>query len=186
MTDNDAPHPPPSELAVALIDMTHRGALIQAACLAAELNLADHLASGPLQAAELAQITGSHAPALARLMRALVSLGLCSEDGKGAFALTPMGALLRSDTPDLLRAWMLWYGGYVWPVWGHLRHSIKTGESARGLATGVEGFASFARNPEAAALFNGAMGELTQLIAREVLRVYDFAGVKRIVDVGGG
>jgi hypothetical protein len=81
---------------------------------------------------------------------------------------------------------MLWYGGYVWPVWGHLRHSIKTGESARGLATGIEGFASFARNPAAAALFNGAMGELTRLIAREVLRVYDFAGVKRIIDVGGG
>ena len=166
--------------------MTHRGALIQAACLAAELNLADHLKTGPLQTEELARLSGSHPPSLARLLRALVSLGLCTENSAGAFALTAMGELLRSDTPDFaarLDAVVRWL---CRPVWGHLRHSIKTGESARGLATGVEGFSSFARNPQAAALFNGAMDELTRLIAREVLRVYDFTHIRRIIDVGGG
>ena len=37
-----------------------------------------------------------------------------------------------------------------------------------------------------AAVFNGAMVELTRLIAGEVARGYDFAGMRRIVDVGGG
>jgi hypothetical protein len=119
-------------------------------------------------------------------MRALVSLGLCRETEDKAFALTPMGELMRSGTPDSLHSWMLWYGRFVWPVWGHLGHSIKTGESARALVTGVEGFGSLARNRDVAALFNGAMDDLTRLIAREVLRVYDFSGIKRIVDVGGG
>ncbi len=63
MTQNDNT-PATQTLAAALIDMTHRGALIQAACLAAELGLADHLADGPKQAADLARMTGSHPPSL--------------------------------------------------------------------------------------------------------------------------
>ena len=174
------------QLAAQLIHMTHNGALIQAACLAAELNIADHLHAGATRAEELARITQSHPPSLLRLMRALVSLGLCTEGKDGAFALTPMGQLLRPDVPNSLRSWMLWYGGFVWPVWAHLRHSIRTGESARGLATGVYGFSSFGGNLPAAALFNGAMDELSRLILREVIRVYDFSAARHIVDVGGG
>jgi hypothetical protein len=37
----------------------------------AVLSLADHLASGPRTAADLAEATGAHAPSLARLLRAL-------------------------------------------------------------------------------------------------------------------
>ncbi|HVG51908.1 MAG TPA: methyltransferase, partial [Xanthobacteraceae bacterium] len=186
MTHNsDGPGADQLQLAAQLVHMTHSGALIQAACLAAELNIADLLADGPKRADALAQATQSHPPSLWRLMRALVSLGLCTESD-GAFALTPMGELLRSGSPNSLRAWMLWYGGFVWPVWAHLRHSIKSGESARGLATGVHGFSSFSGNLAAAALFNGAMDELARLILREVIRVYDFSAARCIVDVGGG
>jgi DNA-binding IclR family transcriptional regulator len=47
---------------------------------AAKLGLADHLANGPKSAEALAGPTGSHAPSLYRLMRALASLGILTED----------------------------------------------------------------------------------------------------------
>jgi hypothetical protein len=44
--------------------------------VAAKLSLADHLAEGPKAADELAGPTGTHAPSLYRLMRALANLGI--------------------------------------------------------------------------------------------------------------
>jgi hypothetical protein len=46
------------------------------------LDLADHLAAGPRSVADLAVATGTHAPSLARLLRALAALGLCAYDGR--------------------------------------------------------------------------------------------------------
>jgi SAM-dependent methyltransferase len=64
---------------------------------------------------------------------------------------------------------------------------VKTGDSARKLTTGTDGFVGlFQRDPAAAALFNGTMVQFMRLIAAGVVRTYDFAGVRRIVDVGGG
>ncbi len=173
--------------APALITLIQRGAMAQMACVAAELRIADLLAGGPKHASELAQATKSHAPSLHRLLRALASLELCSERADGSFALSPMGSLLRSDVSNSLRAWALWFGRHHWPVWGNLLHSVKTGESARKLVTGTDGFVGLLeRDAETAALFNDTMLQLTRLAASEVARIYDFAGLRRIVDVGGG
>jgi hypothetical protein len=54
------------------------------------------------------------------------------------------------------------------------------------LTTGSEGFDRFEANPEAAALFNRAMVELTRLDAADIVRACDFSASERIVDVGGG
>jgi Dimerisation domain len=48
--------------------------------IAAKLGLADYLAEGPKTADALAGPTGTHAPSLYRLMRALASLGILTED----------------------------------------------------------------------------------------------------------
>jgi SAM-dependent methyltransferase len=169
-----------------LVALINSGSMAKAVCVAAELKIADHLADGPKHADELAQATGSHAPSLHRLLRALASLDLCSEREDGSFELSAMGDLLRSDAPTSLRNWTLWYGAYIGPVWENLRYSVKSGESARKLITGANDFSHLDRDAEAAAVFNGAMAEFTSLVADEVVQVYDFAGVRRIVDVGGG
>lgn len=160
--------------------------MAKAVCVAAELQIADHLAAGPRGPDDLAQATGSHAPSLHRLLRALVSLDICSERDDGLFELSAMGEPLRSDAPNSLRSWALWYGAYMSPLWDNLRHSVKSGESARKLITGSDDFSHLESDAGAAAIFNRAMAEFTTLIASEVVRVYDFAGMRRIVDVGGG
>src|SRR5262245_15045640 len=71
---------------------------------AAKLGRADLLHAGPRNANELAASTGMHAPSLYRLLRALASLGLFTEDDQGCFTLMPMGDCLRSDVPGSMRA----------------------------------------------------------------------------------
>lgn len=179
-------HRRPLARAEKLLDMLHGSWMSQAVCVAAELGVADLLARGPQTPDRLARKTGCHAPSLARLMRALASLGLCVERAGGSYALTPTGALLRSGTAGSLRAWALWWGRQLWPLWGHLGHSIRTGQSARVRVTGQRGFDPLERDPALAALFNQAMAELTRHGARAVARAYDFSRLRRIVDVGGG
>src|SRR6266404_2952374 len=179
----DQMSPAPTEV---IVDLIHRGAMAQVAYVAAELCIADHLASAPMRVCELAQATGAHTQSLHRLVRALVTLGLCIERNDGSFALSQAGSLLRADAGDSLRSWLLWFGRYQWAVWGDLLHTVRTGEGARKRATGSDGFGLFDRDPDAAPVFNMAMVQLTRIIANEVVRAYDFGRVRKIVDVGGG
>src|SRR3954462_14953656 len=76
--------------------------------VAAKLNLADLLADGPKNAAALAETTASHPPSMYRLLRTLTHLGLLTENASAhTFALTPLGAALRSDAPGAPRASVL-------------------------------------------------------------------------------
>lgn len=77
-----------------LIEMISASWMSQAICAAAELRLADHLASGAQDIDQLAQRTQSHPASLRRLLRALASLELCAEGEGGLFELTAAGALL--------------------------------------------------------------------------------------------
>jgi len=160
--------------------------MAQAAYVAAELRLADLLARGPLTGEQLAALTGANPSALGRLLRALTTINLCRQCADGSFEVTPTGALLAADAPQSLRAWTIWWGKHLWPVWGQLLYSVRTGHSARKWLLGTDGFEHLQIDPEAAAIFNRAAGELTRLAAERIVGAYDFSGLARIVDVGGG
>ena len=172
--------------ATALISLINSVWMSRAVFVAAELQIADLLAGGPKSADELARATDCHSPSLHRFMRALVSLTLCSERDDGSFELAPLGGCLRADAPDSVRSLALWSGRYLWPLWGSLLQSVKTGRSARSLVAGIDGFDDLEQDEEAATVFNRAMLELTRLVARQVTHAYDFAEMRRIVDIGGG
>jgi orsellinic acid C2-O-methyltransferase len=174
----------PESLALRLLAMVNSNWITQAFYVAAELGLPDLLASGPQSSASLAQATGAHAPSLHRLLRALVTIEIVWEREDGDFALLPMGALLRSDAATSLRSWAILVGRTQWQAWGHLLDSVKTGESARKLLADTEGSRHLAQHP--ATVFNQAMVELNRLIAPAVVQAYDFTGLRRIIDVGGG
>jgi ubiquinone/menaquinone biosynthesis C-methylase UbiE len=158
----------------------------QATYVAARLGIADLLADAPQGAPELAAATGAHAPALHRLLRALATIELVREREDRSFELTSTGDLLRQGTPDSLRSWVLHWGGTSWPVWGHLLHSVTTGESARSVVSGTAGFDHLAGDSEAADTFHRAMVELTRLVVEEFVQAVDWSGTRKIVDVGGG
>ena len=153
---------------------------------AAALGVADVLADGPKPSPAIARAVGADADALHRLMRALVALELCTADDDGAFALTPLGACLRSDTSDSMRSWALLLGSERhWHSWGRLVECIKTGRSVPEL-DGRDTWVEPSGDPTASDTFNQSMVQLTRHIAGAVAVSYDFSAFRRIVDVGGG
>ncbi len=174
-----------TQLAGQLLRLINGSWISQACYVMARLGIADRLGSGAQSAEDLAAATGAHAPSLRRLLNALCSVELCAQRPDGTFELTAVGSLLRSDHPSSVSAWALHWGGNSWAAWGNLLHCIRTGQGTRELLVGTEGFKHLDRNPEAAAIFNLAMVQLTRLAALEVVKAYDFSG-KKVMDVGGG
>src|SRR5215475_12068528 len=154
---------------------------------AAALGIPDLIAGGPRRSDELAQACGAHPGALYRLMRALVTLELCTQTEDGAFALTPLGDFLRTDSPYSARSWALLMGGrYVWHGWECLVDCVRTGQPAPKLLGEKETFEAMAADPQGAAIFYQAMVEMTRQSAGALIEAYDFSGIHRLVDVGGG
>lgn len=153
---------------------------------AAELGITDQLGDRPRGAEELAERLRVNAQALYRLLRTLVSIGLLADAGDGLFTLTPVGACLRSDAPDGMRAWALCEGAeYYQGAWMNLLHAVQTGETAFEYTHGMTFYQYLARHPETGHGFSQAMLDYARLIAAAVVAGYDFAGVRRVVDIGG-
>src|SRR5215218_9061814 len=75
----------------------------QAIHAVATLGVADLLLDGPQESDALAATTGVHPEAFARVLRFLAGVGLFREVTPRRFALTPLGAGLRSDLPGSVR-----------------------------------------------------------------------------------
>lgn len=169
-----------------LLSMVYGFRTTQMLYVAVKLGIPDLLAGGPRTSEELARAAGAHPASLHRLLRGLVTLDVVREREDNSFELLPIGELLSSNSPTSMRAWTLYNGLNLYNVWGHLLESIQTGESARTRIFGTKGFEHLEQDPELAAVFNQSMVEITRLVCSAVVRAYDFAGVKRVVDVGGG
>jgi SAM-dependent methyltransferase len=152
---------------------------------AAQLSITDHLGERPQGAEELAARLHLNPQALSRLLRTLVSLGLLADAGDGLFTLTPVGACLRRDAPDGMRAWALCEGAeYYQGAWMNLPHAVETGETAFEHTHGETFYQYLARHPETGHDFSQAMLDYARLIATAVVAGYDFARVRRVVDIG--
>lgn len=154
--------------------------------VAAKLGIADLLAEGARGHDELARATSTHPDSLRRVLRLLAGAGVFTEEEDGKFALTPIGACLRSGVPGSMRAATLLFGGITQHAWGDLLHSVETGEPAFRRVFGMDSFAYIAEHPDEAANFDAAMAGFTKRIATAVAEAYDFSPFHRIVDIGGG
>ena len=155
--------------------------------VAAKLGIADLVKNESRTEAELAAATGTDAPSLFRVMRALASVGVFSRDAEGRFAITSLSETLRSDIRGSLRAFaMTELGEEHYPAWGDLLHSVRTGEIAFNHAFGMPVWEFFAKNPDNARIFNDAMSGMTAQANEAILSHYDFAGINTLIDIGGG
>jgi len=74
---------------------------------------------------------GADTAALHRLLYALASIGLVTTSASDQFALTPVGACLRSDAAHGLRSWALMESAeYYQTAWDHLLTSVRSGAPA--------------------------------------------------------
>jgi hypothetical protein len=161
----------------------------RALAVAAELELADLLAAGPLHIDAIASRTKTHAPSLFRLLRALESLGIFSQIAPMVFANTPASECLRQNVPNTQWAWVraqLSVGGGVYEGWSGLGGSIKTGDTAFDQILGCSFWEYYRRNPEAGTIFSEAMRLIGKHNSPEVARAYDWSRFPVIADIGGG
>ncbi|HEX3273064.1 MAG TPA: methyltransferase, partial [Ktedonobacterales bacterium] len=174
--------PPPA----ALLQMMTGYWVSKAIYVAAKLGVADLLADGPRTAEELATATQTDALALYRVLRALASIGVFSEVTPRHFALTPMAELLRSGTPNSMRALAIMYAEDQYRAWGDALYSVQTGRPAFEHTFGTTYFDYFTTHPEASQIFNEAMVGWTTQLTDAVVAAYDFSSFSAVADVGGG
>jgi SAM-dependent methyltransferase len=176
----DNPSPP------ALFEMATAYWLSQAIYVAAKLGIADLLKGGPQSCVELATSTGSDAPSLFRLMRALSSVGIFAHLGRDRFALSRLAESLQTGVHGSLRAMVITIGEIHYQACGNLLHSVQTGSPAFNSVFGASLFDYLQQNVDAADAFNQGMANVSSMLAYAVLMAYDFAEISSIVDVGGG
>jgi SAM-dependent methyltransferase len=172
--------------APALLDLIAGHRVTATIHAAARLGIADLLADGPRSAAELAKSTDAHEPSVLRLMRALVTLGICVDAGGGKYQLTEMGHHLTARSDPSLKAMALLEGEFLRTQWNGFVDSIRTGKTFGELLGGGPGpFERIAETGQAE-VFNQAMRSVTSVTLPGILAAYDFSGIAKLMDVGGG
>jgi SAM-dependent methyltransferase len=166
--------------------LTIGGWITQAVYVAADLGIADLLIDGPLTVDELARRAHAHAEALYRVLRALATVGIFTENGNRTFSLTPMAEWLRSDRPDSLRSFAVMAGAEFYQSWGHLLYSVQTGKPGFQDRFGAPFFEYMTERPERHAIYDAAMMVHGIAETEPMLDAYDFSVFGTVVDVGGG
>ncbi len=156
------------------------GFALRAVC---RLGVADELAGGVRPLDELAEATGTHAPSLLRVMRALVAKGVFSEEEPERFGLTAIGELLRTDHPLSMR-WAFRLEPDVRALAG-LEYSVRTGRPAFEEIFGEEYFAYLGAHSELRREFRESQAALSRLEQLGLLRSYEWRTLHTVVDIGG-
>ncbi|MGW4070514.1 methyltransferase [Nocardia grenadensis] len=154
---------------------------------AARLGLADHLGDNELDHRELAERTGTHPGALARLLRALAALEIVVETHPGTFRLGEAGMPLRTDRPDSQAAAVLLFTDpALLDSWKLTEEAVRTGQPTFEGLYGTDFFSFLATKPELSERFNATMRQVSLPIAQLIPVSYDFTRYRTVIDIGGG
>ncbi|RFS84339.1 hypothetical protein D0T12_19685 [Actinomadura spongiicola] len=158
----------------------------QALRVMADLELADHLAEGPLTCTELGDRTGVDADRMNRLLRALCHpwVGALTPVGE-TYALTDLGRRLAGRSPDSMRHLALLYGDLLYRSFCALPEGIKDDVQPFTVVYGQPPFEYLRDHPRERRLFTRAMAEGSAFFS-DVATVVDLSGARTVADIGGG
>ena len=156
---------------------------------AAQLEIADLLADGPLHVDILAERTKTHAPNLSRMLRALESTGIFAQTSPRVFGNTPASECLRRNLAGSNWAWIrftLCAGAPVFEGWRGLMPSLQNGRPGFDQVTGQGAWEHLQSNPQTQTIFNQAMRDLSASISPAVAASFDWSQFAAVADIGGG
>lgn len=157
---------------------------ISSRCLhvATELGLADAL-DGEATADELAAKLNLNTSALDRMLRLLVCNGVFAKGTHGGYKHSDASLLLRKDSSDTLRSWVLLNGrASSWEATGNLKHAIRTGQASVPSDT----WKMLQNDAEQNDIFNAAMVEKSRSQTSAIVRSVDWGQFQTIGDIAGG
>jgi len=158
----------------------------RAVAVAAELELADILASGPSHVDVLAAKTRTDSASLFRLLRALASIGVFEQISPLVFANSAQSELLRKGVPGSLWAAFRVQSLVALEAWVELTHSIRTGRPAFNEVHQQGIWEFFREHPDTAAVFDESMRSMTGSSTPAVTTALDWGRFPIIADIGGG
>ena len=152
------------------------------------LGLPDLLADGPRPASELADAVGADPGALYRVMRYLAGKGFFVEGDDGVFSLAPPGRVVCRDHPSGLYHYYLLtpLAERMNAAMANMLVTLRTGRPAFDVLFGTTFREHAAADADAGAEFNALLAARAQRIGREAATMFDWAGIRTLVDVGGG
>lgn len=188
MSQHPRPSNTPPPAALIMTQMVYGFWVSRCLQIMAELGIADTIGDVPKTAEELAEASGTHAPALRRMLRLLSGLGVLLKDEQTQrWSLTELGSMLRKDNPGSVYGSLRAHGHLLsWQAWGDLKSSLTTGQPSVEKFMGDSFFNYLSAHPEDAAIFNGSMAAYQTLNAPAVVNAYDFSAARTVMDVGGG
>ena len=134
----------------------------------------------------IAEKVGANAAYLRRVLRALASVGVFAEDGRGRFKATALGQTLRRDVRGSMREFALMIvADYNYRSWESLLDSVRSGKTAFDLQFGMPIFEYLKAHPEQDRQFSASMASLSSVENDAVARAYPFGRHRKLVDVGG-
>ena len=165
----------------------HMG-FVRSACLyaAAKLEVADRLADGPKPVEHVAQATGVDAAMLYRVLRYLASDGVFEERAGREFALTPLSQMLRTDVEGSFHPFAIVNSENGFEVAPQLLPGMRDREIPFVKRFGKHPFDILLKDPASAALLERAWQGVHGPETPAVLDAYDFTGIRKLADIGGG
>jgi SAM-dependent methyltransferase len=165
------------------IEAYHAAALAYAAV---KLGLPDKMGDRSWTTDDLALALKVSAPHLDRLLRGLVTKGICAERDDGSFALGPLGASLRGDSPSRLAGKVTIVVEQYWLPWAELLHTVRNGEPAFEHVFGTDVWAWRNENFKGGDAFAAYLAGETFGAATPIVEALDLSGVGTVADIGGG
>lgn len=172
--------------AVQMLQMITAAWLSQSIYVAAKLGIADQLKDKAKHIKDLSADNEVNTDSLYRIMRALASVGIFTEESSQVFGLTPLANVLLSDKEGSMRNLAIMCGEEPFKSWGNIFYSVKTGKPSFEDVYKVPLFEYLSHNSKSAETFNAAMTDFATQMHTAILQTYDFSRYKKVVDVGGG
>lgn len=161
-------------------------AISRAIHVAAKCGIADHVSFTGTRVSELAEKLSLNEDRLYRLMRLLASYEIFEETEKGTFKPTPLSDAIHSESEGSVRNAAHLVTKSMWEAYGHLEHSIRTGEDAYTDLYGKPVFDYLDEHPDESEEFDKAMHNYAELENPVIAACCKLDDRKKIVDVGGG
>ncbi|HET6344343.1 MAG TPA: methyltransferase [Myxococcota bacterium] len=168
-----------------LMQLIQNDWLLRAVTEAVRLGLFVPLADGGKSADALAQHCGLHAPAVARLLRALEVHGFVSASS-GRYTLTSEGRMLLPGPHSFAPFLQLTDDTPHRAAWGAFAQTLKDGQSGAQHAFGKSMWAYLREAPASSRIFNQAMRAMTERQAVPVAKACELQSAAHVIDIGGG
>ncbi|WP_459709199.1 methyltransferase [Paraburkholderia sp. 2C] len=170
-----------------MMQMIYGFAVSQVVRTFAEFGIADHLASGPLAAADIARRIEADEETTRRLMNAAVPLELVTVDANARYSSTPLLRTLEEGAPGSVRGLSRLLGGpATWQIWGRLPMAIRSGAAQDTAALGENFWDYLGRAPADLAVLIRAMTDISDAVGEQIAQAIDTSSIATVADIGGG